>query len=334
MRFKQDHHRHAYQLRYDHRPLVTVLVIWVIVNRTPFGFKANLVGENFNMANYAGINSGLMIILTQILGGMLAGLRRRCGAFRHVPALPVFRTPGLWWDGVPDRHRRQTEGTVCPVRSTVLSYLRIGADIMSRNSDIPFEIVNIIQAVMVLLISATAILSGYKKKLIIKETKEFEAAAKKGGTGMNIWSVILSPDFLFYLDPCDDSDPVRGHGLHGLREGGIDPIGTEGIMLSCALAGPVGGYFTHSALGGVIFAMAVGVVLAFVFGYFTLILNTNPVLAGIALNTLSGGLTVFTTYYLTGNKGSTQSLKSPVMPEIKIPLIKGYPGSRCHYLRT
>ena len=36
--------------------LVTVLVIWVIVNRTPFGFKANLVGENFNMANYAGIN--------------------------------------------------------------------------------------------------------------------------------------------------------------------------------------------------------------------------------------------------------------------------------------
>ena len=71
--------------------------------------------------------------------------------------------------------------------------------------------------------------------------------------------------------------------------------------------------------------MAVGVVLAFVFGYFTLILNTNPVLAGIALNTLSGGLTVFTTYYLTGNKGSTQSLKSPVMPEIKIPLIKDIP---------
>ena len=63
----------------------------------------------------------------------------------------------------------------------------------------------------------------------------------------------------------------------------------------------------------------------FVFGYFTLILNTNPVLAGIALNTLSGGLTVFTTYYLTGNKGSTQSLKSPVMPEIKIPLIKDIP---------
>ena len=40
---------------------------------------------------------------------------------------------------------------------------------MSRTTDIPFEIVNIIQAVMVLLISATAILSGVKKKMIIRE---------------------------------------------------------------------------------------------------------------------------------------------------------------------
>ena len=142
---------------------------------------------------------------------------------------------------------------------------------------------------------------------------------------MNIWSVILSPDFLFTSIRVMTPILFAAMACMVFVKGGIDPIGTEGIMLSCALAGPVGGYFTHSALGGVIFAMAVGVVLAFVFGYFTLILNTNPVLAGIALNTLSGGLTVFTTYYLTGNKGSTQSLKSPVMPEIRIPLIKDIP---------
>ena len=138
---------------------------------------------------------------------------------------------------------------------------------------------------------------------------------------MNIWSVILSPDFLFTSIRVMTPILFAAMACMVFVKGGIDPIGTEGIMLSCALAGPVGGYFTHSALGGVIFAMAVGVVLAFVFGYFTLILNTNPVLAGIALNTLSGGLTVFTTYYLTGNKGSTQSLKSPVMPEIRILVI-------------
>ena len=71
--------------------------------------------------------------------------------------------------------------------------------------------------------------------------------------------------------------------------------------------------------------MAVGVAMAFVFGYFTLILDTNPVLAGIALNTFSGGLTIFLTYYLTGNKGSTQSLNSPVVPNIDIPIMENIP---------
>lgn len=159
--------------------LVTVLVIWVTVNRTPFGFKANLVGENFNMANYAGINSGLMIILTQILGGMLAGLGGAAELFGMYQRFQYSALPGYGWDGVLIAIVARRKVQYVPFAALFLSYLRIGADIMSRNSDIPFEIVNIIQAVMVLLISATAILSGYKKKLIIKETKEFEAAAKK-----------------------------------------------------------------------------------------------------------------------------------------------------------
>lgn len=96
-------------------------------------------------------------------------------------------------------------------------------------------------------------------------------------------------------------------------------------MLSCALAGPVGGYLTGSVWGGILLAMAVGVILSCLFGYFTLVLNTNPVLAGIALNTLSGGLTIFITYYLTGNKGSTQSLNNPVVPDVDIPLLKDIP---------
>ena len=108
-------------------------------------------------------------------------------------------------------------------------------------------------------------------------------------------------------------------------KGGIAAIGTEGIMLSCALAGPVGGYLTGSVWGGILLAMAVGVILSCLFGYFTLVLNTNPVLAGIALNTLSGGLTIFITYYLTGNKGSTQSLNNPVVPDVDIPLLKDIP---------
>ncbi len=102
-------------------------------------------------------------------------------------------------------------------------------------------------------------------------------------------------------------------------KGGIDSIATEGIMLMCALAGAVGAWMFGSAFGGLMFGMAIGVFLSFVFGYVTLTLKANPVLAGIALNILAGGLTIFIIYYLTVEKGSTQSLASPVLPNIDIP---------------
>ncbi|MCD8082962.1 MAG: ABC transporter permease [Clostridiales bacterium] len=142
---------------------------------------------------------------------------------------------------------------------------------------------------------------------------------------MNIWTVILSADFLFTAIRVMTPILFAALACMVFTKGGIDAIGTEGIMLSCALAGPVGGYLTKSAVGGLLVAMATGVILSCIFGYFTLILDTNPVLAGIALNTLSGGLTIFVTYYLTGNKGSTQSLNNPVVPDVEIPVLKSIP---------
>ena len=110
---------------------------------------------------------------------MLAGLGGAAELFGMYQRFQYSALPGYGWDGVLIAIVARRKVQYVPFAALFLSYLRIGADIMSRNSDIPFEIVNIIQAVMVLLISATAILSGYKKKLIIKETKEFEAAEKK-----------------------------------------------------------------------------------------------------------------------------------------------------------
>ncbi len=108
-------------------------------------------------------------------------------------------------------------------------------------------------------------------------------------------------------------------------KGGIDSIATEGIMLMCALAGAVGAWMFNSAFGGLMFGMTIGILLSFVFGYVTLTLKANPVLAGIALNILAGGLTIFIIYYLTGEKGSTQSLATPVLPNIDIPGLEDVP---------
>lgn len=104
-------------------------------------------------------------------------------------------------------------------------------------------------------------------------------------------------------------------------KGGIDAIGTEGIMLICSLAAVLGGYFIGNYVGGLLIAMICGALLACLFVFLTNKMQTNEILTGIALNVFAGGVTVFGLFYLTGQKGSSQNLFSPVAPTINIPLV-------------
>ena len=141
----------------------------------------------------------------------------------------------------------------------------------------------------------------------------------------NMLDVILSTDFFFTAIRVMTPILFAALACMVFTKGGIDSIGTEGIMLMCALVGPLGSYATKSAFGGVVIAMLIGAALACLFGYVTISLKSEPVLAGIALNTLASGLTIFVIYYATGEKGSTQSLVSPTVPNIEIPLLNEIP---------
>lgn len=138
-------------------------------------------------------------------------------------------------------------------------------------------------------------------------------------------NVIFSTDFFFTTIRVMTPILFAALACMVFTKGGIDSIGTEGIMLTCALAAPLGSYITKSAILGVIIAMIIGALLSCLFGYVTISLKSEPVLAGIALNTLASGLTIFIIYYATGEKGSTQSLNNATVANIQIPLLKEIP---------
>ena len=57
-----------------------------------------------------------------------------------------------------------------PLAAFFLAFVRVGAQILNRTSDIPAEIVSVVQATIILLIAAKAFLAKYKHKMIVKET--------------------------------------------------------------------------------------------------------------------------------------------------------------------
>jgi simple sugar transport system permease protein len=132
---------------------------------------------------------------------------------------------------------------------------------------------------------------------------------------------------LFIASVLRISTPLILPALGGLITdlAGATNIALEGIMLVAAFTGVVVSAYTHSWALGLLAGIASGIAISAVLAYFYLYLNTDVFLAGIAINIMATGGTIFLLYILTGDKGNSSSLASGQVPNIHIPFIKDIP---------
>lgn len=116
------------------------------------------------------------------------------------------------------------------------------------------------------------------------------------------------------------------------EKAGISNIGLEGIMMISALFGSLTTYWTGSWAAGVLLALIMGVLVSLLMGFFSFNLKTDIILAGVAVNMIGSGGTLFLVKVITqATEGtalaSTTSLitKNLQVPSIDIPLLKDIP---------
>ena len=54
--------------------IIVAVVVWIILNKTKFGYELKATGNNYHAARYAGMKENRNIILTMVISGALAGL--------------------------------------------------------------------------------------------------------------------------------------------------------------------------------------------------------------------------------------------------------------------
>ena len=54
--------------------IIMAVVVWVVLNKTKFGYELKATGNNYNAAKYAGMKENRNIILTMMIAGALAGM--------------------------------------------------------------------------------------------------------------------------------------------------------------------------------------------------------------------------------------------------------------------
>ncbi len=54
--------------------VIVAVIVWVVLNKTKFGYELRATGHNYHAAKYAGMKENRNIILTMVISGALAGL--------------------------------------------------------------------------------------------------------------------------------------------------------------------------------------------------------------------------------------------------------------------
>lgn len=145
---------------------------YFLLYRTKLGYELRLVGQNEEFARYSGISIVKVIMISQLLGGFVAGLGG--GVEMLSPIYSRFTWTsllGYGWDAIIICTLAKNNPLYTPFAALFLAYLRTGASIMARRTDVTLEIVQITQGIIILLVVAEQFLSKYKHKIIAKEAK-------------------------------------------------------------------------------------------------------------------------------------------------------------------
>ena len=160
--------------------IAAVIVIWILMDKSKFGRELQITGSNENFARYAGIRIGGVVIGSQLIGGMLAGLGGGVEMIGMYTKFQWITSQTYVWDGILINLLAGTRPLMIPVSAFFISYIRIGALVMSRSAEVDSEIVAIIQGIMIMLIASERFLYKMKKNKEEREALQNQAIEAEG----------------------------------------------------------------------------------------------------------------------------------------------------------
>lgn len=131
-----------------------------------------MTGINNNFANYTGMNTKKVIIIASLVAGGIAGMGGAVEVIGMYDRFMWASLPGLGFDGALVAMLAKNKPINVVFSALFLAYIRIGADLMARMTNVPSEMVLILQAIIILLISGGKFLQNYRQKMLLKEVNK------------------------------------------------------------------------------------------------------------------------------------------------------------------
>jgi simple sugar transport system permease protein len=137
--------------------LLMAFFVWWLLNKTTLGFEIRTVGLNPDAAQYAGINVKRAIVLTMLFSGILAGLAGTVEVtglnYRH----ELGFSSGYGYDAIAIALLGKSHPLGVVLASFLFAAMRNGATRMQFLTQLPVDLISMIQALILLFVAADAI---------------------------------------------------------------------------------------------------------------------------------------------------------------------------------
>ncbi|MEO9899545.1 ABC transporter permease [Nisaea sp.] len=142
--------------------IVAALLAWALMRFTVWGYEIRAVGLNASAAGFAGIGVNATVIRTALISGGLAGLAGVSEVAGLKGYLTLDLSPGFGYAGIAVAMLAQLHPLGVILSAFFISAIYVGADAMSRSTDIPTYIADVLVGLSVLTILVSVMLTRYR----------------------------------------------------------------------------------------------------------------------------------------------------------------------------
>ena len=138
--------------------VLAAIFVWWLLFRTTWGFQVRSVGANADASRYAGMRPRLITIATMTFSGALAGLAGTCVLLGVTHSMTSSFGTTVGFDSIAVALLARSHPLVTLAAALLFGGMRAGAGLMQIRAQIPVELVDVLQAVILLFLVASPVI--------------------------------------------------------------------------------------------------------------------------------------------------------------------------------
>ena len=140
--------------------LLAALITWFALYRTRWGYELRMTGFNAKFAEYVGMDVRQVVTSAFVASGVLGGvLGAALVQGQSYGQLAVGFESGLAFDGLLIAIVARNQPLAVPLTALVYGYFRQGAALMGFRTDVPFEVIGVVQGLVILMVASSGLFS-------------------------------------------------------------------------------------------------------------------------------------------------------------------------------